>query len=116
MARERLQKILAAAGIASRRGSEELIRAGRVTVDGRPAILGEQDPDNPIMRVVQTRFDRVFVIGDPPDYEPPPESTPAFLRVPSSPPDLPLRRAARDGLESLDVVEEIPSVIRVESD
>lgn len=32
---ERLQKILARAGIASRRGAEELILAGRVEVDGR---------------------------------------------------------------------------------
>jgi len=46
MARERLQKILASAGISSRRGGEDLIRAGRVTVDGRLAILGEQvDPE-----------------------------------------------------------------------
>jgi pseudouridine synthase len=36
MAEERLQKILAGAGIASRRASEELIVAGRVTVNGRP--------------------------------------------------------------------------------
>jgi 23S rRNA pseudouridine2605 synthase len=37
---------MADAGIASRRAGEDLIRAGRVTVDGRPAILGEQvDPD-----------------------------------------------------------------------
>jgi 23S rRNA pseudouridine2605 synthase len=41
MARARLQKVIAAAGLASRRGAEELIRAGRVTVDGRVAILGE---------------------------------------------------------------------------
>jgi 23S rRNA pseudouridine2605 synthase len=34
MAEERLQKILAGAGIASRRASEELIAAGRVTVNG----------------------------------------------------------------------------------
>jgi 23S rRNA pseudouridine2605 synthase len=45
MAAERLQKVLAAAGVASRRGAEALIEAGRVTVDGRPAVIGEQvDP------------------------------------------------------------------------
>ncbi len=35
MALERLQKILARAGVASRRQAEELIRAGRVAVDGQ---------------------------------------------------------------------------------
>src|SRR2546423_2340654 len=45
MPAERLQKILAAAGVASRRASEALIAAGRVTVDGRVAKLGDQaDP------------------------------------------------------------------------
>lgn len=56
MARQRLQKVLASAGIASRRSGEDLIRAGRVTVDGRPAVLGEQvDPD----------MQRVLVDGKP---------------------------------------------------
>ena len=34
MAAERLQKIMAACGVASRRGAEEIIAAGRVTVNG----------------------------------------------------------------------------------
>jgi len=51
MTRERLQKVLASAGVASRRSGEDLIRAGRVTVDGRLAIIGEQvDPE--MQRVV----------------------------------------------------------------
>jgi len=37
---ERLQKVLARAGVASRRASEELIEAGRVRVNGRTAELG----------------------------------------------------------------------------
>ena len=45
MAAERISKVLAAAGVTSRRGADALITAGRVTVDGRPAVLGEQvDP------------------------------------------------------------------------
>ena len=37
---ERLQKVMAAAGVASRRASEKLIEEGRVTVNGIPATLG----------------------------------------------------------------------------
>lgn len=44
---ERLQKLLARAGLGSRRACEELIAAGRVTVDGEVAILGRRaDPDS----------------------------------------------------------------------
>jgi 23S rRNA pseudouridine2605 synthase len=42
---KRLQKILSEIGVASRRGAEELIIEGRVTVNGRIAILGmKADP------------------------------------------------------------------------
>lgn len=45
MPAERISKVLAAAGVASRRGADELVAYGRVTVDGRPAVLGEKvDP------------------------------------------------------------------------
>ena len=42
----RLQRALARAGVTSRRKAEELIRAGRVKVDGAVAVLGQSvDPD-----------------------------------------------------------------------
>src|SRR5208282_773814 len=40
MGLERLQKIMAAAGVASRRGAEEMIAAGRVTLNGK--VVAEQ--------------------------------------------------------------------------
>jgi 23S rRNA pseudouridine2605 synthase len=42
MPKERVQKILARAGIASRRKAEELIVEGSVTINGKPAKLGDQ--------------------------------------------------------------------------
>jgi len=48
----RLQRALARAGVASRRKAEDLITAGRVTVNGRVATLGESaDPGRDDIRV-----------------------------------------------------------------
>ncbi|MDO4974319.1 MAG: pseudouridine synthase [Eubacteriales bacterium] len=48
---ERLQKRIAAAGLMSRRAAEERIAAGRVTVNGRVARLGEQVEETDEIRV-----------------------------------------------------------------
>lgn len=49
---ERLQKLIAAAGIASRRGAEELIAAGEVLINGRVAVLGDKaDPASDHIKV-----------------------------------------------------------------
>jgi 23S rRNA pseudouridine2605 synthase len=53
---ERLQKVLAATGWGSRRACEELIAAGRVTVNGEVAVLG---------RRVDVEHDEVAVDGAP---------------------------------------------------
>lgn len=52
MPEERISRILAAAGVASRRGADALVTAGRVTVDGRPAVVGERvDPERSVVAV-----------------------------------------------------------------
>jgi 23S rRNA pseudouridine2605 synthase len=49
---ERLQRTLARAGFGSRRACEQLIAAGRVEVNGRPATLGDRvDPTSDEVRV-----------------------------------------------------------------
>lgn len=53
---ERLQKIMAAAGIGSRRSCEEIIAAGRVTVNGKVALLGQK---------ADLSTDRILVDGQP---------------------------------------------------
>ncbi len=62
MATERLQKILARAGYGSRRACESFIEEGRVTVDGKPAHLGDSaDPET----------QRIVVDGQTLRYKPP---------------------------------------------
>ena len=52
MTRQRLQKLIAAAGLCSRRTAEDWIEAGRVKVDGRASSLGDQaDPDSQVIHV-----------------------------------------------------------------
>jgi 23S rRNA pseudouridine2605 synthase len=52
MSEERLQRILARAGLASRRKAEELIREGRVTVNGELAEIGTKaDPERDAIKL-----------------------------------------------------------------
>ena len=72
MAAERLQKLIAAAGVASRRHAEELLLAGRVSVNGRTASLGERaDP----------ACDRIELVGRP--LAPPPRPLLLLLNKPA---------------------------------
>ena len=58
--RERLQKVLARAGIASRRASEEMIQVGRVTINGQIAALGDKVADSD-----RIELDGIPVLRDP---------------------------------------------------
>src|SRR3990172_5093659 len=77
--RERLQKILARAGLGSRRSSEALIAAGRISVNGRRVTeLGASaDPDRDVIevdgRAVRLGTARVYLaLPKPPDPGTPP--------------------------------------------
>jgi 23S rRNA pseudouridine2605 synthase len=68
---ERLQKVLARVGLGSRRACEELIAAGRVTVDGEVARLGRRvDPERSRIEVdgatIVTRTDLVYYLLNKP--------------------------------------------------
>jgi 23S rRNA pseudouridine2605 synthase len=53
----RLQKAISAAGLMSRRAAEDLIRAGRVSIDGRVAVLGDRcDPERALITVDGARL------------------------------------------------------------
>ena len=58
--KERLQKILSSAGVASRREAEKWIAAGRVTVNGDTAVIGmSADPDVDDIRVDRERISKI---------------------------------------------------------
>lgn len=68
---ERLQKLLSAAGVCSRRTAEGYITAGRVTVNGEPAELGRRaDPERDDIRVdgrpLSSRAEPVYLLLNKP--------------------------------------------------
>lgn len=69
---ERLQKILAKCGIASRRQAEEMILDGMVTVNGAPAVLGmkadlERDHIKVGGKLIHTAEQKVYMIFNKPE-------------------------------------------------
>lgn len=68
---ERLQKILASRGVASRRKAEELITQGRVTCNGQPSRLGDSaDPEIDVIlldgKPLPSRKDYVYIMLNKP--------------------------------------------------
>lgn len=66
MPAERISKVLAAAGVASRRGADELVAGGRVRVDGRPAVLGERV--DPALQEIEVDGRPIRVVSERPIY------------------------------------------------
>ncbi len=103
---ERVQKLLARAGIGSRRACEELIRDGRVTVDGAIATLGDRaDPDTQTIALdgvpIVTRSDLVYyLLNKPPGVvttASDPEGRPTVVElVPTDPRVFPVGRLDAD--------------------
>lgn len=68
---ERLQKVLARAGVGSRRVCEDLIARGLVRVNGQRAVLGMRvDPQNDVVQVegarIETRDDMIYLAFNKP--------------------------------------------------
>jgi pseudouridine synthase len=96
MAAERLQKLLSVAGVCSRRRAEELLRAGRVQVNGQVARLGDRaDP----------ACDQLVVDG-----QPLPLAAPPLVLLLNKPPGVVCSCAAADGFTT--VLELLPPELR----
>lgn len=105
---ERLQKVLARSGFASRREAEAWIRAGRITINGTPATLGARvGPEDQVRldgRLVRTRaagVPHVFICHRSPGE---PLATPAVGLAP-------VRHADTDGA-GVAAAHEMPSALR----
>lgn len=75
MKKERIQKLMSQAGIASRRESEKIIQQGRVTVNGKVITLGDKaDPEKDTVKVdgQKLKFDEIekvyYVVHKPYGY------------------------------------------------
>lgn len=71
MSGERVQKVMASAGVASRRAAEKMILAGRVTVDGAVVELGQtMDPETQVLAVdgkeVRVGLERHYLVLNKP--------------------------------------------------
>ena len=69
---EKIQKILARAGVASRRAAEDLLRANKVTLNGKPAKLGDRATADDIIavngKVIDTTVpDRIVLLYHKPE-------------------------------------------------
>ena len=103
---ERLQKVLAAAGVASRRHVEEMVQQGRIRVNGQPARLGQRvRPDADVVEVdgavVGLRSDLVHYLLNKPagvvSTASDPQGRPTVLdRLPAAPRVYPVGRLDRD--------------------
>ena len=96
----RIQRALARAGIASRRGAEELVAAGRVTVNGARATIGQS---------VDPQRDRIEVDGKP--VKAPSKSTWIVLHKPAG---VVTTRKDPEGRRTVfDLVEDAPGLTYV---
>jgi len=103
---ERVQKVLAAAGVGSRRACEELIAAGRVAVDGEVVSLGAKaDPGSQVITVdgerVHTNPTLLYLLLNKPSgyvtTVTDPQGRPTVMDlVPASPRVYPVGRLDRD--------------------